>query len=121
MTNRETHAILNRMYENSEVPKRRVQVAVRESDEETRSGTDEDASTEYPLSVVLFNDEVNTFENVIRAVMRAIHCSEEVAEHIAMAAHNSGKALVTTGDKERVDEVASVLRAYKLTVEIQKA
>lgn len=71
-------------------------------------------------NVVLFNDDVNFYGTVVKAVQRAIMCSSEVAEHITHLAHTQGKAKVTTAPLGFAQQVYSVLVSYKLTCEIQK-
>ncbi len=88
--------------------------------QETVSPDEQDV--DEPLyKVILFNDNVNYIGNVISALQEAIHCSFEVAEHIANLAHNQGKALVTSGALEYAKQVYSVLISWKLMCVIERA
>jgi len=70
--------------------------------------------------VILFNDEVNLYNMVIIAVMKATKCSRDVAEAITLEAHTKGRAVCYIGLYKECEVVYSVLISYKLTAEIQK-
>jgi ATP-dependent Clp protease adapter protein ClpS len=70
-------------------------------------------------AVILFNDDVHSFDEVISAIIKATGFDIEAAVAITMRAHNHGKAVVLITDKAEAERVASVLRTAKLTVEIR--
>lgn len=80
---------------------------------------DEGGGTDDPWFVVLFNDEVHTFEEVIGQLMKATGCSRGEAEDKAWTVHNEGKATVYEGTFEECFEVQSVLKEIQLVTEIQ--
>lgn len=81
--------------------------------------TDDGSDTDDPWCVVLFNDEVHTFEEVIGQLMKATGCSRGKAEDLAWTVHNEGKATVYEGTFEECFEVQSVLKEIQLVTEIQ--
>ena len=63
----------------------------------------------HPHSVVLFNDDVHSFDEVIRQIIKALQCGTDKASAIAMEAHASGQAIAFTGSLERCEHVESIL------------
>ncbi len=82
-------------------------------DQETSSGLDN------PWSVVLFNDHIHTFDDVIFQLIKATGCSTGEAEKHAWQVHTRGKAGVFEGVFEKCFRVQSVLREIELVTEIQ--
>ena len=80
---------------------------------------EEDGGTDEPWFVILFNDEVHTFEEVIGQLVKATGCSRSEAEDMAWTVHNEGKATVYEGTFEECFEVQSVLKEIQLVTEIQ--
>ena len=74
-----------------------------------------------PWNVILLNDDLHAFEEVIIQVMRATSCSAEVAEAITWEAHSRGEAVCYTGSRERCELVASILEEIELRVRLEKA
>ena len=50
-----------------------------------------------PAKVILFNDDIHTFDEVITQLIKATRCSEAEAEGLAWEVHNNGKAAVFSG------------------------
>lgn len=69
-------------------------------------------------SIVLFNDDVNTFEHVIICLMK--YCGHELcqAEQCATVVHNNGKCSVKSGKFEDLKPIAEVLLEKNLSVKI---
>lgn len=80
---------------------------------------DEGGGTDEPWAVILFNDEVHTFEEVIGQLIKATGCSRGKAEDLAWTVHSEGKATVYEGAFEECFEVQSVLKEIQLITEIQ--
>ena len=78
-----------------------------------RSGTD------LPWHVILFNDDVHTFDEVIHQVVKATGCSRIVAERHAWRVHSTGKAVVFEDELEPCLKVLSVLREIELITEVR--
>ncbi len=92
------------------VPEIDVEVVV---DEETEERLDE------PWKVILYNDEIHSFEEVILQLIKATGCSTTDAVRITFNAHLKGKALAYTGSFEECFRVNGVLREIQLVTEIQ--
>ncbi|MDH3251827.1 MAG: ATP-dependent Clp protease adaptor ClpS [Ignavibacteria bacterium] len=80
--------------------------------------TEEVATTE-PAKVILFNDEVHTFDEVITQVIKATRCSQAKAESLTLEVHNNGKAVVFSGDMHRCVEVSGILEEIDLMTQIE--
>jgi ATP-dependent Clp protease adapter protein ClpS len=72
-----------------------------------------------PWKVILYNDDIHSFDEVIIQVQKATGCSLTEATHITMEAHFKGKAVAFTGEFAKCHRVAGVLREIGLIVEIQ--
>ncbi len=79
----------------------------------------EEITTQEPAKVVLFNDDVHTFDDVIGQLIKAIRCTLEKAESLAWEVHTKGKALVYTGELARCVEVSSILEEIQLMTQIE--
>lgn len=80
---------------------------------------DEDVGTEEPAKVILFNDEVHTFDEVISQIIKATRCAREKAEALTWEVHNTGKAVVYTGELARCVQVSSILEEIQLMTQIE--
>ncbi|MEW6509358.1 MAG: ATP-dependent Clp protease adaptor ClpS [Bacteroidota bacterium] len=80
---------------------------------------DEEVLVQEPAKVILFNDDVHTFDEVIGQLMKAIRCSEPRAEGLAWEVHNNGKAVVYSGELVRCVEVSGVLEEIQLMTQIE--
>lgn len=76
--------------------------------------------TGYGWRVILWNCNCHSFDDVIRALMIAIRCSPQRGEGIAWNVHNSGKAIVYEGHKERCEAVSEVLTGAGLRVTMEQ-
>jgi len=79
----------------------------------------EEVTTQEPAKVILFNDDVHTFEDVIGQLIKAIRCTQEKAESLAWEVHTRGKAIVYTGELVRCVQVSSVLEEIQLMTQIE--
>jgi ATP-dependent Clp protease adapter protein ClpS len=82
--------------------------------------TEERVELQKPWNVILFNDEVHTFDEVILQVQKATGCSLARAEKITWTAHHEGQAVAFTGPLERCEIVATKLQEIKLNVTIER-
>lgn len=73
-----------------------------------------------PWQVLLFNDEVHTFDEVILQIQKATGCSLERAFELTFMVHNNGKALVYVGEKDKCERVAAILNQIQLTTTVEK-
>jgi ATP-dependent Clp protease adaptor protein ClpS len=79
----------------------------------------EEVTTQEPAKVILFNDDVHTFDDVIGQLIKAIRCTVEKAESLAWEVHTKGKALVFTGELTRCVEVSGILEEIQLMTQIE--
>tara|TARA_R110002111_G_scaffold179709_1_gene245335 strand:- start:89 stop:370 length:282 start_codon:yes stop_codon:yes gene_type:complete len=69
--------------------------------------------------IVLFNDEVNTFDHVIDTLIYACDHTPEQAEQCSIIVHYKGKCTVKTGDLDDLKPRCSLLLDAGLSAEIQ--
>ncbi len=74
---------------------------------------------EEPAKVILFNDEVHTFEEVIGQLIKATGCSESKAEALAWEVHTKGKAIVYSGELAKCLKVSTVLEEIQLMTQVE--
>ena len=76
-------------------------------------------ATETPYSLVVWNDEVNTFEWVIETLIDVCGHTQEQAEQCAMIIHVQGKYAVKKGDYDTLKPMANSIieRGINATVE----
>ena len=72
-----------------------------------------------PWRVILYNDEIHTFDEVIRQIIKATGCSTDRAERLAWQVHTEGKANVFEGSFEECFRVQGVLKEIGLVTEIE--
>mgnify|MGYP000497865072 FL=1 len=68
--------------------------------------------------IVLFNDDVNTFDHVIETLVYACDHSSEQAEQCAILVHYKGKCTVKTGEYKDLKPRCSMLLEAGLSAEI---
>jgi ATP-dependent Clp protease adaptor protein ClpS len=73
-----------------------------------------------PCSLIVWNDEVNTFEWVIETLIEVCHQSAEQAEQCAMLIHTQGKYAVKRGSYEELKPMCDAIteRGIGATIEI---
>ncbi len=72
------------------------------------------------FSLIVWNDEVNTFEWVIDTLMEVCGHSEEQAEQCALFIHHKGKYAVKKGDYELLKPMCDAItdRGIGATIEV---
>ena len=90
-------------------------------DHETDSETDEvvEELISAPWRVILYDDDIHTFDEVINQLIKATGCDISKAEEITLKVHNEGKATAFEGDFEECLRVDSVLKEIQLVTEIK--
>lgn len=68
--------------------------------------------------IVLFNDEVNTFDHVIETLMSVCEHTPEQAEQCSLIVHHNGKCTVKTGMYKDLEPRCSKLLEAGLSAEI---
>jgi ATP-dependent Clp protease adaptor protein ClpS len=88
--------------------------------EEQAFDTDILTDTEAPYSLVVWNDEVNSFEWVIQTLIEICHHSTEQAEQCAMIIHTQGKYAVKQGSYDELKPLCDAItdRGIGATIEV---
>jgi len=84
---------------------------------EHEEGTD--TLIQPPARVILFNDEVHTFDEVIGQIIKATGCDLARAEALTWEVHNAGKAVIYEGEMTRCVQISSVLEEIELMTQIE--
>ena len=76
--------------------------------------------TDDPFSLIVWNDEVNTFEWVIETLIEVCGHSQEQAEQCAMLIHTKGKYAVKRGSYDELKPLCDAItdRGIGATVEV---
>lgn len=78
-----------------------------------------DIRADAPWTVILYNDDVHTFDEVILQLVKATGCAVEEAAKIALNAHAAGRAPAYSGTFDECFRVNGVLREIQLVTEIE--
>ncbi len=83
--------------------------------------SDDDTSVlvQTPAKVILYNDEMHTFEEVIGQIIKATGYDLGKAEVLTWEVHHSGKAMVFEGEMRNCMIVSAVLEEIDLTTQIE--
>ena len=68
-----------------------------------------------PFKVVLHNDDVNTFEHVILAILKLTPLKEQEAIERTIEAHETGQALLLITNQERAELYVEQFASLSLT------
>lgn len=85
---------------------------------EKESEVDELTQVEREHEIILYNDDVNTFDHVINSLMAYCDHKLEQAEQCAYIVHYSGKCAVKTGSYEELEPICKKLLEVQLSAEI---
>jgi ATP-dependent Clp protease adaptor protein ClpS len=69
--------------------------------------------------IIVYNDDVNTFDHVIETLMRVCEHTPEQAEQCSLIVHYKGKCTVKTGPLDKLKPQCSQLLAAGLNAEIK--
>ena len=69
--------------------------------------------------IVLYNDDVNTFDHVIDTLIRVCEHTNEQAEQCAILVHYKGRCTVKTGSSDELKPQCSSLLDAGLSAEIE--
>jgi ATP-dependent Clp protease adaptor protein ClpS len=88
--------------------------------EEPAFDTDVLTDAESPYSLVVWNDEVNSFDWVIQTLVEVCHHSTEQAEQCAMIIHTQGKYAVKQGSYDELKPMCDAItdRGIGATIEV---
>jgi len=74
--------------------------------------------TSFNNEIVLYNDEVNTFDHVIDTLIRVCRHTAEQAEQCSLIVHYNGKCTVKTGELKDLKPQCTQLLEAGLSAEI---
>ena len=89
------------------------------NDTKTIIETDILVATEPPCSLIVWNDEVNTFDFVIDALMQVCGHERIQAEQCTLLVHYKGKCDVKNGEFSKLEPMCIALLDRGLSAEIQ--
>jgi ATP-dependent Clp protease adaptor protein ClpS len=89
--------------------------------EETHVEVDEVPQTDRPWVTVVWNDPVNLMSYVTWVLQKLFGYSKEKAERLMLDVHQKGKAIVSSGPRERMEYDASRLQAHGLWATVDKS
>lgn len=69
--------------------------------------------------LILWNDEVNSFDHVIYCLMKYLDYSENQSEKIAWKVHNEGKCAILEGSFTEMEVYRKILQQEGLTVSVE--
>jgi len=78
----------------------------------------QEEATSKQNEIVLYNDDVNTFDHVINTLIYACDHTPEQAEQCSIIVHYKGKCTVKTGDYSDLKPRCSMLLEAGLSAEI---
>ena len=75
-----------------------------------------------PYRVVLYNDDVNSMDHVVQALLSSVpELDEAAAMHVMLTAHHDGQADVIVCPLERAELYRDRLESFGLTATIERA
>lgn len=78
-----------------------------------------DEEIDKPWKLILYDDDIHTFEEVIHQLQKALGCSLTKAQNLTMKVHTDGKAVVYEGAFEECLRINTILQEIQLTTEIK--
>jgi ATP-dependent Clp protease adaptor protein ClpS len=89
--------------------------------EETHVEVDEVPQTDRPWVTVVWNDPVNLMSYVTWVLQKLFGYSKEKAERLMLDVHHKGKAIVTSGAREKMEYDAARLQAHGLWATVEQS
>ena len=81
---------------------------------------DEVAEPDFPWIVIVWNDPINLMSYVTWVFQKLFGYSHEKAERLMMDVHTKGRAVVSSGPRERAESDVARLHAHGLWATMQK-
>ncbi len=88
--------------------------------EQERVSTSEDAELDVPWITLVWNDPVNLMSYVTFVFQTYFGYSKAKAEKLMMDVHVKGRAVVSTGTREKMEADTEALQGYGLWATFQK-
>lgn len=90
-----------------------------DDDVEVLDAEDVDISDAFEKKLIVFNDDVNSFDHVIETFVRVLNHEVEQAEQCAWIIHTKGKCAVKRGSFETLKKYKTALEDAHLTCAIE--
>ena len=87
---------------------------------ETEEEVDVEIGQEDKHAIILYNDEVNTFDHVINSLIKVCQHNELQAEQVAWIVHTKGKCDVKHGPFESLQPICKSLQNKGLSAVIEQ-
>jgi len=88
-------------------------------DELTKTEKEVEERIDTPWRLLLFDDDIHTFDEVIEQIVKAKGCSYSIAQDLTFQVHNDGKALIHEGEFIECLKMEGVLKEIQLVTEIR--
>ena len=88
-------------------------------EEEEDALVEDDIGSDLPAHIIVYNDDVNSFEWVIQCFMEILKHSHEQAEQLSIIIHFKGKATVKSGTKGELIPLCEALLDRGLSAELE--
>lgn len=85
-----------------------------------KPGTDETTSPDHPWIVIVWNDPINLMSYVTFVLQKLFGYSREKATELMLDVHHKGRAVVSTGERERAEIDVYRLHEHGLWATMQK-
>ncbi len=85
-----------------------------------RPGTGDEQAADRPWVVIVWNDPVNLMTYVALVFQKLFGYSRAKAEQLMLQVHNEGKAVVSSGTREKAEYDVSRLHAHGLWATLQQ-
>lgn len=90
-------------------------------EEDTDVVVEDDIGTGHPSRIIVWNDDVNSFDWVIECFMDVLGHTYEQSDQLALIIHTKGKAIVKTGPKSELAPQCAALQDRGLSAELDEA
>ena len=70
--------------------------------------------------VIVFNNDTNTFEEVVDILQKATSCTAAEAEMETWEVHHLGRSIVHHAERPECERVATVIRSIGIRVEVEE-
>jgi ATP-dependent Clp protease adaptor protein ClpS len=89
------------------------------SQKQAEQTTIEPVQTDFGHHLVLYNDDVNTFDFVIESLIKVCNHEREQAEQCSIIVHNNGRCSVKDGPLKKLRPMCRALVQRGLTAELE--
>ena len=80
----------------------------------------EEINVEQGYKIIIYNDDVNTFDHVIDSLIDLCAHSNIQAEQCAVIAHNKGKVDIASGSFDKMYEILETLSHIKIEASLEQ-